>query len=321
MIEVKQLTKFFGEKKAVDDISFSVEQGEVLGFLGPNAAGKSTTMRMITGFLPPSSGTATIGGMDIMTQSLAARKKMGYLPENAPVYPDMTVMSFLEFIAGIRGFSGSDRTRKVEDVLNRCFLTEVRHQPISTLSKGFKQRVCFAQSIIHDPEYLIMDEPTDGLDPNQKHEVRSMIREMARDKTIILSTHILEEVDALCSRAIIISNGRIVADDTPAGLKTRSTTHGAVMLSLSKIEDMDVVDLIRKLPEVSDVTVLDQREGNITLRAFPRDSSRSPAERIMALLVQEGVRIDTFQVETGRLDEVFRNVTEAAQEEGRKHHE
>ena len=211
MIEAKNLTKFFGQKVAVDDISFKVERGEVLGFLGPNAAGKSTTMRMITGFLPPTSGTAIVGGDDITESSLSARRKIGYLPENAPTYPDMTVIGFLDFIAEIRGYSGSEKTGKIEDTLEKCFLSDVRFQTINTLSKGFKQRVCFAQSILHDPQYLIMDEPTDGLDPNQNHEVRSMIREMAKEKTIILSTHNLEEMDAVCTRAIIIADGRIAA--------------------------------------------------------------------------------------------------------------
>ena len=218
MIEAKNLTKYFGQTLAVDQVSFKVEKGEVLGFLGPNAAGKSTTMRMtltrftfattmrmITGFLHPSSGTALIGGHDVTQDPLKAQKMLGYLPENAPVYQDMTVDGFLGFIAEIRGLSGRAKNRRIGETLERCFLENVRYQPIDTLSKGYKQRVCFAQSILHDPEYLIMDEPTDGLDPNQKHEVRSMIREMAHQKIIILSTHILEEVEAVCTRAIIIA--------------------------------------------------------------------------------------------------------------------
>ena len=309
MIEVQHLTKFFGDKLAVDDISFAVDRGEVLGFLGPNAAGKSTTMRMITGFLPPTSGTAAIGGSDIVKNSLRAREKIGYLPENAPAYPDMTVMGFLEFIAGIRGFSGASKKARIEDTLNRCFLTEVRFQPISTLSKGFKQRVCFAQSILHDPEYLIMDEPTDGLDPNQKHEVRVMIREMARDKTIILSTHILEEVEALCSRAIIISRGRIVADDTPSGLKAQSSRHGAVSFTISKDDGNDLLAQLKDIPDVERMDMDSENESQMTLRAFPRDPDHPPANEIMGRLVQKGFTIHGFQVESGRLDEVFRTVT------------
>ncbi|MBT3257832.1 MAG: ATP-binding cassette domain-containing protein [Deltaproteobacteria bacterium] len=309
MIEVKHLTKFYGEKLAVDDISFSVGRGEVLGFLGPNAAGKSTTMRMITGFFPPTSGTVAIGGSDIVTNSLKARKKIGYLPENAPAYPDMTVMGFLEFIAGIRGFSGAPKKTRIEETIERCFLAEVRYQPISTLSKGFKQRVCFAQSIIHDPEYLIMDEPTDGLDPNQKHEVRVMIRQMARDKTIILSTHILEEVEALCSRAIIIARGKIVADDTPSGLKAESLVHGAVSFTITNADRNDPLAHLKDIPEVERTVVVSENESRMTFRAFPKDPVHPPANEIMARLVQNGLTIDGFEVESGRLDEVFRTVT------------
>lgn len=318
MIEVNHLTKFYGEKLAVDDISFSVGRGEVLGFLGPNAAGKSTTMRMITGFFPPTSGTVAIGGDDIIKNSLNARKKIGYLPENAPAYPDMTVMGFLEFIAGIRGFSGALKKTRIEETIERCFLTEVRYQPISTLSKGFKQRVCFAQSIIHDPEYLIMDEPTDGLDPNQKHEVRIMIREMAPDKTIILSTHILEEVEALCSRAIIIARGRIVADDTPSGLKAESSVHGAVSFTLTNANRDDPLAHLKDIPEVERMVVVSENESQMTFRAFPKDPVHPPANEIMERLVKNGFTIHGFQVESGRLDEVFRTVTSSEATEVKK---
>jgi len=203
---------------------------------------------MITGFLPPTSGTAIIGGSDIIGESLAARKKIGYLPENAPAYPDMTVVGFLGFIAGMRGLSGDSKRRRIEEILERCFLTEVRFQTINTLSKGFKQRVCFAQSILHDPEYLIMDEPTDGLDPNQKYEIRAMIREMARDKTIILSTHILEEVEEVCTRVIIIAKGQIVADDTPERLMARSALHGTICFTIKKGDGKDVVQKCERYP-------------------------------------------------------------------------
>ena len=318
MIEVNHLTKFYGEKLAVDDISFSVGRGEVLGFLGPNAAGKSTTMRMITGFFPPTSGTVAIGGDDIIKNSLNARKKIGYLPENAPAYPDMTVMGFLEFIAGIRGFSGALKKTRIEETIERCFLTEVRYQPISTLSKGFKQRVCFAQSIIHDPEYLIMDEPTDGLDPNQKHEVRIMIREMAPDKTIILSTHILEEVEALCSRAIIIARGRIVADDTPSGLKAESSVHGAVSFTLTNANRDDPLAHLKDIPEVERMVVVSENESQMTFRAFPKDPVHPHANEIMERLVKKGFTIHGFQVESGRLDEVFRTVTSSEATEVKK---
>src|SRR3954469_7260926 len=200
MIKVQKLTKIFGPKKAVDDITFSVERGEVLGFLGPNGAGKSTTMRMITGFYPPSSGKIRGGGFDIVESPIQAKRLIGYLPENAPAYTDMTVYGFLNFAAEIRGLRGDARGRAVGRAVEMCFLEGVLHQSVETLSKGYRHRTCFAQSIIHDPEVLVLDEPTDGLDPNQKHEIRGLIRRMGEKKAIIFSTHILEEVDAVCSR-------------------------------------------------------------------------------------------------------------------------
>ena len=309
MIEVSHLSKYFGENSAVDDISFSVGRGEVLGFLGPNAAGKSTTMRMITGFLPPTSGTAIIGGSDIIGESLAARKKIGYLPENAPAYPDMTVVGFLGFIAGMRGLSGDSKRRRIEEILERCFLTEVRFQTINTLSKGFKQRVCFAQSILHDPEYLIMDEPTDGLDPNQKYEIRAMIREMARDKTIILSTHILEEVGEVCTRVIIIAKGRIVADDTPERLMTRSALHGTICFTIKKGDGKDVVQNVNDIPEVEKSEIVNEDETEMTLRVFPKGTSAPPTDLILRHLLEKGFSVETFFMEKGRLDQVFRMVT------------
>lgn len=224
MLKAKDLYKSFGSIKAVNGISFSVEKGEVLGVLGPNGAGKTTTMRMATGFLPPTSGTAEICGNDIISNPVEAKKQIGYLPENAPAYDSMTVDTFLQFCAQIRGFSGKDLRSKVDAALERCRLTDVQHQSIHTLSKGYRQRTCFAQAILHNPPVLIMDEPTDGLDPNQKHTVREMIKEMSPEKAIIVSTHILEEVDAVCTRAIIISKGTIVANGTPSELKKLSPT-------------------------------------------------------------------------------------------------
>jgi len=309
MIEVSHLTKYFGENCAVDDISFSVGRGEVLGFLGPNAAGKSTTMRMITGFLPPTSGTATIGGSDIIGESLAARRKIGYLPENAPAYPDMTVVGFLGFIAGMRGLSGDSKRRRIEEILERCFLTEVRFQTINTLSKGFKQRVCFAQSILHDPEYLIMDEPTDGLDPNQKYEIRAMIREMARDKTIILSTHILEEVGEVCTRVIIIAKGRIVADDTPERLMARSALHGTICFTIKKGDGKNIVQNMNDIPEIEKSEIVNEDETEMTLRVFPKGTPAPPTDLILRHLLEKGFSVETFFMEKGRLDEVFRMVT------------
>jgi len=222
MIKVENLVKAFGEKLAVNDVSFTVERGEVLGFLGPNGAGKSTTMRMVTGFIPPTSGRITVGGHDIVEEPLAAKLLFGYLPENAPGYADMTVRGFLGFCAELRGLQGDARKQAVNRAVEMCFLESVLYQSIDTLSKGYKHRTCLAQSLIHDPSILIMDEPTDGLDPNQKYEVRNLIKRMGENKAIIFSTHILEEVEAVCSRVIIIDRGRIVANGTPQELKARS---------------------------------------------------------------------------------------------------
>jgi ABC-2 type transport system ATP-binding protein len=314
MIEVKELIKCFGQKVAVDNVSFTVQNGEVLGFLGPNAAGKSTTMRIITGFLPPTSGTAVVGGDDIITKSLSARKRIGYLPENAPVYPDMSVVGFLDFIAEIRGFSGREKAKRVENTLERCFLSEVRYQTISTLSKGFKQRVCFAQSILHEPQYLLMDEPTDGLDPNQKHEVRAMIREMAKEKTIILSTHNLEEVDAVCTRVIIIAGGRIVADDTPERLKARSALHGALRFTMKGLAEEDLVREVVGISGVGRVEVLSRAESEISLRVYPSNAGVLSANRIARRFQEKEWSVESFFMEEGRLDEVFRTITASASE-------
>ena len=222
MIKVENLTKAFGPKVAVNDVSFTVERGEVLGFLGPNGAGKSTTMRMVTGFIPPTSGKITIGGYDMLEAPLPAKRLFGYLPENAPGYADMTVRSFLNFCAELRGLKGDARKKAVSRAVELCFLESVFDQSIDTLSKGYKHRTCLAQALLHDPDILVMDEPTDGLDPNQKYEARNLIKRMGENKAIIFSTHILEEVEAVCSRVIIIDRGRIVANGTPQELKARS---------------------------------------------------------------------------------------------------
>jgi ABC-2 type transport system ATP-binding protein len=224
MIEVENLTKQFGSKRAVDDLTFTVKKGEVLGFLGPNGAGKSTTMRMITGFIPPTSGDARVCGISVIDQPKNAKTRIGYLPESAPLYHDMTVIGFLKFCASVRGLSGSARREAVERAIETCFLTSVARQSIDTLSKGYRHRTCLAQALLHDPEVLILDEPTDGLDPNQKHEVRQLIKRLGREKAILFSTHILEEVEAACTRAVIVDCGKIVADGTPAELLEQSGT-------------------------------------------------------------------------------------------------
>ena len=221
LIEIRNLTKRFGSFTAVDNVSFTVAKGEVLGFLGPNGAGKSTTMRMLAGFMIPTPGTASILGHDVRTNAVAARRALGFLPEGAPTYPEMSVAGFLKFCAKIRGYSGSELSDRVAHAIGLTGLQGVRLQPVETLSKGFKRRVGLAQALLHDPPVLVLDEPTDGLDPNQKHEVRALIQQMAPNKAIVISTHILEEVDAVCTRAIVIANGRIVADATPAELEQR----------------------------------------------------------------------------------------------------
>lgn len=240
MISVINLVKNFGSFRAVDEVSFEVDQGDVLGFLGPNGAGKSTTMRMLTGFLPPSSGTASICGHDILTDSVEARKNLGYLPESAPAYADMTVREFLHFMGDLRGFAGTELKDRVAAAMDKCFLAPVQNKSIEHLSKGYRQRTCMAQALLHDPSVLVMDEPTDGLDPNQKRVVRDMIAEMSQDKAIILSTHVLQEVEAMCNRVVIISGGKVVKDSTPDALKNESDTGNLeeVFYDLTSTEDV-----------------------------------------------------------------------------------
>jgi ABC-2 type transport system ATP-binding protein len=238
MIEVENLTKQFGRKTAVDHLSFSVRKGEVLGFLGPNGAGKSTTMRMVTGFLPPTSGDAKICGISVIDRPAEAKRKVGYLPESAPLYNDMTVTSFLKFCAEMRGLTGNTRKDAVERVIETCFLQGVAFQSIDTLSKGYRHRTCLAQALLHDPEVLILDEPTDGLDPNQKHEVRQLIKRLGETKAILFSTHILEEVEAACTRAVIVDRGKIVVDGTPAELIQKSGT-GSLTDLFRKVTTLD----------------------------------------------------------------------------------
>jgi len=308
MIKVQNLTKEFGVKRAVDGVSFSVERGEVLGFLGPNGAGKSTTMRMITGFIPPSAGSITVGGFDVVEQAIPARRLIGYLPENAPAYTDMTVFGFLNFAAEIRGLRGDTKKRAVNRVVETCFLEAVLHQSVETLSKGYRHRTCFAQSIIHDPDVLVLDEPTDGLDPNQKHEVRQLIRRMGEKKAIIFSTHILEEVDAVCSRAIIIDRGRIVANGTPEQLRQRSEWAGAVTLRVSGLNASALNQKLTQLSTVKRLTILKEESTSVTARVFPKPNVNGALAGSIADAAQ-GWRIEELHTEEGRLDEVFRSIT------------
>jgi ABC-2 type transport system ATP-binding protein len=287
----------------VDNLSFSVSPGEVLGFLGPNGAGKSTTMKMITGFLEPTSGSVSVCGFEVAVEPIKAKQCLGYLPEGVPSYGEMTPWQFLRFIAAIRSLKGSQKTSCLDTVISRLHLEGVLYQPIETLSKGFKRRVGLAQAILHDPPVLILDEPTDGLDPNQKHEVRSLIKDMAADKTIIISTHILEEVNAVCNRAIIIANGRILVDDTPEALQKRSRYHNAVSLGLDNLETARTA--ITQLPQVQAVE-LDKAAGRLTV--FPHDG-QSVFAAIAALAYQQNWKIEEMVREAGRLDEVFREIT------------
>ena len=309
MIEVKHLTKKFGPFTAVDDISFTVQRGEVLGFLGPNGAGKSTTMKMITGFLAPTAGTAVICGDDVSTSPIAAKSHMGYLPEGAPAYPDMTPRDFLSFIAQIRGFAGAEAKSRMDKAIALTQLDSVLEQPIETLSKGFKRRVGVAQALLHDPEVLILDEPTDGLDPNQKHEVRNLIHAMAPEKAIVISTHLLEEVDAVCSRAMIIARGKVVADGTPAELSARSRHHNTVRLALAA-GAVDAEAALLRLPGVVAVEPIADSEGT-GLLIFPRDGQSIVAE-VSDLVRTARWEVAALRVERGRLDEVFRTITTAA---------
>lgn len=307
MIEIEGLTKRFGPVTAVARLNLHVAKGEVLGFLGPNGAGKSTTMKMITGFLAPDAGAVTICGHDIETDTTKAQALIGYLPEGAPAYGDMTPRQFLAFIAEVRGFKGADAKARVAAVVEKTELAPVLEQPIETLSKGFKRRVGLAQAILHDPPVLIMDEPTDGLDPNQKHAVRGLIRDMAAEKAIIVSTHLLEEVEAICTRAVIIDRGAIVADGTPAELLARSRYHNAVTLTLPKTE---VEVAAAKLKALGAVSQLERKPlgDSVRLTAFPK-SGALLIEAVSALAAKENWKVQELYAEPGRLDEVFRAIT------------
>jgi ABC-2 type transport system ATP-binding protein len=306
MIETRQLTKRYGDFTAVDAISFRVEPGQVLGFLGPNGAGKSTTMKMLAGFLAPTSGSAVVAGFDVQAQPLEARRALGYLPEGAPSYGEMAVREFLAFIADVRGLAGDARDARLDDAVARLHLERVLEQPIDTLSKGFKRRVGLAAAILHDPRVLILDEPTDGLDPNQKQEVRTLINSMARDKTIIISTHLLEEVHAVCSRAIIIAAGRVLADATPAELEARSRYHQAVSLTAP-----DVAAARAALARVPDIAAIEVDPQDNRLTAFPKPG-RAIFVAVGDALKERGVVVRELALEAGRLDEVFRTITQEA---------
>jgi len=307
-IALTNLTKRFGPLTAVDGIDMSVKGGEVLGFLGPNGAGKSTTMKMITGFLTPTSGTAHVDGIDVVSNPVEAKKQIGYLPEGAPCYGDMTPEAFLGFIADIRQLSGPSRKSAIDIAIERVDISGVLDQPIETLSKGFKRRVGLAQAILHDPPILILDEPTDGLDPNQKHQVRTLIQEMASDKAVIISTHILEEVEAVCTRAVIIARGKMLADGTPAELVRRSTLHNAVYVDVAADAAEAVATDIRTLDAVNDVTILDGAAGLQQLRVTSK-GGKSISIDVASILKEKGHLASDLTTQQGALDAVFREVT------------
>lgn len=308
MIVTEGLTKEFGTKRVVDNVSLTVKRGEVLGFLGPNGAGKSTTMKMVTGFLRPTAGRSTICGQDVLENPIAAKRFMGYLPEGAPLYPDMSPRGFLEFIAAIRGLRGADKRRSVDRAIEMTQLAEVLAQPIDTLSKGFKRRVGLAQALLHDPEVLILDEPTDGLDPNQKHEVRKLIQQISARKAIVISTHILEEVDAVCSRAVVIARGKVIADDTPSGLAARAPRHNAISFAAPAGKAEEIKTALGSLDGVKCVQDCGTDKGRAQITAFPK-----PGAEIAAAVAERAAAgnwaISNLQQERGNLDEVFRTLT------------
>jgi ABC-2 type transport system ATP-binding protein len=311
MLEIRQLTKRFGPLTAVDNVSFSVDRGEVLGFLGPNGAGKSTAMKVVTGFLPPTSGTAIVCGYDVTKSPIEVKRRIGYLPEGAPLYEDMTPESLLSFVAEVRGLSGADKRTAVDRAADLINVTEVMQQPIGTLSKGFKRRVGLAQAILHDPEVLVLDEPTDGLDPNQKFEVRQLIKGMAENKAIVISTHLLEEVDAVCSRAIIIAHGKIVADGTPDELEARSSLHNAISIRISIDHADRAHETLAKVAGVARVDVVERTAPTAHLRVLPEDG-RLLIQEISACVRAADLAVEEMSAERGHLDDVFRQITKGS---------
>ena len=332
LIELKKLCKRFGSAAsggilAVDNVTFKVESGEVLGFLGPNGAGKSTTMKMLTGFLTPTSGTAVVCGTDVTQDPLKVKSSIGYLPEGAPAYSDMTPEAFLDFCAQVRGLKGEAKKTAIRRAVERTNLQGVLRQPVETLSKGFKRRVGLAQAILHEPDVLIMDEPTDGLDPNQKHEVRALIREMAQahakgqaagaanksGRAVVLSTHILEEVEAVCTRVVLIAKGRVVADCTPAEFMAKSKYHNAVSLALVPPPGVMVFDEFKRIAGVSHVEdngTAKSGDGAAQVRCTViAKNGRSIASEVSQLVKTKGWQVDMMRIEAGRMDDVFRELT------------
>lgn len=308
LIRLDGLTKRFGELLAVDAVSLSVEAGQVLGFLGPNGAGKTTTMRMIAGFMEPTAGSASVCGHDVIDDPVGVRRNIGFLPEGAPTYGDMTARSYLEFIAEIRGFDGGEKRRRVRRIVEMVALGGVLHQRIETLSKGYKRRVGLAQSLLHDPPVLILDEPTDGLDPNQKRHVRDLIREMSAEKAIVISTHILEEVDAVCDRAVVIAKGSLKADGTPEELRARAAGHNALVVTVPQAHAA-AMDEVSDVPEVAAIEQLSEAEGFVRFRLVS-DQRKNLAPMVSDWLRGRSIPFDEMVVERGSLDDVFHAITE-----------
>lgn len=308
MIVADHLVKDFGQKRAVDNVSLTVKRGEVLGFLGPNGAGKSTTMKMLTGFLRPSAGRASIAGYDVATAAMSARKVLGYLPEGAPLYPDMTPWSLLHFCAEVRNLPSDLRRKRIIESIERTNLQSVVMQPIDTLSKGFKRRVGLAQALLHDPEVLILDEPTDGLDPNQKHEVRELIREIAPNKAIIISTHILEEVDAICSRAVIIADGKVIADGAPGQLAERSPLFNALSVVLPNEKVSQALSILEAQDQVQEVRSQTLADGLVKLIVVPV-RGKLILSAVTNCLSEEKLDIVSIRPEATALEDLFRQLT------------
>lgn len=307
LVQARGLSRSFGARQVVDGLDLSVARGDVLGFLGPNGAGKTTTMRMLTGYLAPSAGEIRICGQSMTPHSVALRKHIGYLPEGAPLYGHMTVGDFLNFVASSHGIRGSERKLVTASAVETLHLEQVYFQEIHTLSKGFKRRVGLAAAILHAPEVLILDEPTDGLDPNQKHEVRRLIETMAVDRAIIISTHILEEVDALCSRVVVMDHGRLVASDTPSGLRSKSRYRGAVTILLGRDVAMEARDVLAGLDDVVRVDHLHEAE-HVRLTILPRGGCEI-SEQVGDMVASKPWTVHGFNLEAGRLDDVFRSLT------------